>query len=222
MYSDKKMSAPLIAAAALVLLCFVASAAQDTRYTNSEYGISFQPPAGYTRETLVRYLGEPRADGTSSVLTLIADESIIDLSDRGMDALSKEMRDTLADQGMDSIQIGDRRKRNVAGFDALQMDLTYKGGGASIKQRQVYIPVSDHKRTYLFTFVDAAQHFDQSVAAAESAIASFATSAAAPAAAAKQEGEAMGNRWLLIALGIMALALIIGATYLLTRGRPGV
>src|ERR1044072_2880759 len=130
MYSDKKMSAPLIIAAALVLLCSIPSEAQDTRYTNNQYGISFQPPAGYTPEALVRYLGEPRADGTSSVLTLIADESLIDLSDKGIDALSKEMRDTLADQGMDSIQIGDRRKRNIAGFDALQMDLTYKDRGA--------------------------------------------------------------------------------------------
>jgi hypothetical protein len=227
MYSDKKISKPfhyesrtaghVIIAAALVLLCSIAAKAQDTRYTNNQYGVSFQPPAGYTPEAIARYLGQPRADGTSSVLTLIADESLVDLSDKGIDALSKEMRDTLADQGMDGIQISDRRKRTVAGFDALQMDLTYKDGGVSIRQRQVYIPVSDHKRTYLFTFIDAAQHFDQSAAAAESAIASFAPAASSIAADPKQDGEAIANRWPLIVLGIMALALIIVATYLLMR-----
>ena len=218
-----RVAGSVIIAAALAFPCSIASKAQDTRYTNSQYGIAFQPPAGYTPEALVRYLGPPREDGTSSVLTLIADESLVDLSDKGIDALSKEMRDTLADQGMEAIQISDRRKRSIAGFDALQMDLTYKAGGALIRQRQVYIPISDHKRTYLFTFIDATQHFDESIAAAESAIASFAPSAPTGAAAdARQDGRAIATRWPLIVLGIMALALIIGATYLLTRRQPGV
>jgi hypothetical protein len=214
-----RMASCLIIAAALSFLCSVTSQAQDNRYTNNQYGISFQPPAGYTPEAVVRYLGQPRADGTSSVLTLIADESLVELSDKGIDTLSKEMRDTLEDQGMGAIQISDRRKRTVAGFDALQMDLSYKAGEASIRQRQVYIPISEHKRTYLFTFVDAPQHFDQSVAAAESAIASFAPAASGgPAASAvKQDDGAMANRGPLIILGILALALIIAATYLLMR-----
>lgn len=213
-----RMAGRFIAAAALAILCSIAAQAQDTRYTNSQYGISFQPPAGYTPEALVRYLGQPRGDGTWSVLTLIADESLVDLSDKGIEALAKEMRDTLADQGMDGIQVNDRRKRNIAGFDALQMDLSYKGGGAPIRQRQVYIPITDHKRTYLFTFIDAAQHFDDSVAAAEGAIASFAPVAPVSASAdAKPDGGASPNRWPLILLGILAIGIIIAATYLLVR-----
>jgi hypothetical protein len=213
-----RMAGRFITAAALAILFSIAAEAQENRYTNSQYGISFQPPAGYTPEALVRYLGQPREDGTWSVLTLIADESLVDLSDKGIESLAKEMRDTLADQGMDGIQISDRRKRNVAGFDALQMDLSYKAGGASIRQRQVYIPIADHKRTYLFTHIDAAQHFDDSVTAAESAIASFAPVAPNGASAdAKPDVGASPKRWTLILLGMLALGIIIAATYLLTR-----
>jgi hypothetical protein len=209
-----------MAAAALALLS-IAAQAQDSRYTNSQYGISFQPPAGYTPENLVRYHGQARADGTWPVLTLIVDDSLVDLSDKGIDALSKDMRDTLAEQGMDAIQVADRRKRSVAGFDAWQMDLTYKRGAASIRQRQVYVPISDHKRTYLFTFIDAAQHFDESVAAAESAIASFAPSASASASDdTKQGGGARTYTLPLLILGAIALTIIIAAIYLLTRKRP--
>jgi hypothetical protein len=210
----------VIIAVALAVLCSAAANAQDNRYTNGQYGISFQPPAGYTPEALVRYLGQPRGDGTWPVLTLIADESLVDLSDKGIEGLTSEMRDTLADQGMEAIQISDRRKRAVAGFDALQMDLAYRSGGTSIRQRQVYIPVSAHKRTYLFTFIDASQHFDESVSAAESAIASF-TPAAQASADATPDGKAIANRWPLIVLGMLALALVIAAGYLLMRGRPG-
>jgi hypothetical protein len=210
-----------VAVAAALAFCPVAAHAQEARYTNSQYGISFQPPAGYTPENIVRYLGQPRADGTSPVLTLIADEALVDLSDKGVDALSKEMRDILADQGMQAIQLADRRKRTVAGFDAWQMDLSYKRGGVPIRQRQVYVPVSDHKRTYLFTFIDAAQHFDQSVTAAETAIASFAP-ASSPGTSdeVKQSGGAKSYTLPLIILGALALAIIIAATYLLMRKRP--
>jgi hypothetical protein len=207
--------------AATLALCPAASRAQDARYANSQYGISFQPPPGYTPESIVRYLGQPRADGTWPVLTLIADESLVDLSDQGVEALLKEMRATLADQGMEAIQVADRRRRNVASFDAWQMDLAYKRGAASIRQRQVYVPVSDHKRTYLFTFIDAAQHFDQSVAAAETAITSF-TPATSPAQGDRieQGGGAKPYTLPLIILGALALAIIIAAAYLLTRRRP--
>ena len=212
------MAGRFVTAAALAILCSIAAQAQDTRYTNSQYGISFQPPAGYTPENLVRYLGQPRADGTWPVLTLIAEEYLVDLSDKGIDALSKEMRNTLADQGLDGIQVAEGRKRDVAGFDAWQMDLTYKRGAASIRQRQVYVPISDHKRTYLFTFIDAAQHFDQSVAAAENAIASFAPAALGTASdEAKQSVGAKSYTLPLIILGVIALAIIIAATYLLMR-----
>ena len=210
--------AGLIVFAAALFFCSIAARAQDTRYTNDQYGISFQPPAGYTPENLVRYLGQPRADGTWPVLTLIAEEYLVDLSDKGVDALSKEMRDTLADQGLEGIQVAEGHKRNVAGFDAWQMDLTYKRGAASIRQRQVYVPISDHKRTYLFTFIDAAQHFDQSVASAENAIASFAPTASATVSdEAKQSGGAKSYTVPLIILGLIALAIIIVATYLLMR-----
>jgi hypothetical protein len=210
--------AGLVIIAAALGFCCIAAQAQDTRYTNSQYGISFQPPAGYTSENIVRYIGEPRGDGTWPVLTLIADESLVDISDKGVDALSKVMLNTLADQGVEAIQVAEGRKRNVAGFDAWQMDLTYKRGGTSLRQRQVYVPVSDHKRTYLFTFIDAAQYFDQSVAAAESAIASFAPAASrAESDEAKQSGAAKSYTLPLIILGALALAIIIGAAYLLMR-----
>ncbi|MFP5263778.1 MAG: hypothetical protein ACLGJB_18000 [Blastocatellia bacterium] len=214
-----KMACHMVIAAALAL-CPAAARAQEARYTNSQYGISFQPPAGYTPESVVRYLGQPRADGTWPVLTLIADESLVDLSDQGVEALLKEMRATLADQGMEAIQVADRRRRNVASFDAWQMDLTYKRGAASIRQRQVYVPVSDHKRTYLFTFIDAAQHFDQSVAAAETAITSFAPAASPAQGGGVERAGAKPYTLPLIVLGALALAIIIAAAYLLTRRRP--
>jgi hypothetical protein len=215
----------MMAIAAAAACCFItaqARQAQDTRYSNNQYGISFQPPQGWTADNVVRYFGPQREDGTWGVLTLIAQDSALDLSDKGIEALAQEMRETLSVEGRDSIQVVDRRKRTVAGLDSLQMDLVYRENGVPIKQRQVYVPVGEHKRTYLFTLVDASEHFDESAAAAESAISSFAPALAGAQTTGGRAKEGAGAyTLLLVVIGVAALGVIIAAAYMLLRRRAG-
>lgn len=216
-------------AAALLslLLAFAAPAQpQESRYSNQQLGVSFQPPSGWTADNVVRYLGPEREDGTWPVLTLISHDSALDLSDSGTEALEREMIDTLEGQGIESVQVSDRRKRNVNGLDAFQMDLTYQQGGVPVRQRLVYVPVADHQRTYLFTLVDTARRFNESAPSAENAIASFTAAAArsgdaAPAApAAPGQGDGAGTWTLaLVLLGVIALGIVIVTIYLLLRKR---
>ena len=200
---------------------------QETRYTNSQLGVSFQPPSGWTADNVVRYLGPEREDGTWAVLTLISHDAALDLSESGTEALSREMIDTLEDQGIANVQVADRRKRTITGFDAYQLDLTYQQGGIPFRQRLVYVPVAEHKRTYLFTLVDTANRFNESAPSVESAISSFtptASRAADPGArpgAATPDPDSGAGMWTLplVLLGVIALALIVGAIYLLLRRR---
>ncbi len=210
-----------------LLLAFVATAQpQEARYSNSQLGVSFQPPSGWTADNVVRYLGPEREDGTWPVLTLISHDSALDLSESGTQALEREMIDTLEGQGIETVQVSERRKRNVNGLDAFQMDLTYQQGRVPVRQRLVYVPVAEHQRTYLFTLVDTARRFNESVPSAENAIASFTPAAArsgdalpaAPAASGQGDGAGMWTLRLVL-LGVIALGIVIGAVYLLIRKR---
>lgn len=218
------------ASVTMLLSLLLASAApaqpQESRYSNQQLGVSFQPPSGWTADNVVRYLGPEREDGTWPVLTLISHDSALDLSDSGTEALEREMIDTLEGQGIETVQVSDRRKRNVNGLDAFQMDLTYQQAGVPVRQRLVYVPVAEHKRTYLFTLVDTARRFNESAPSVDNAIASFTPAAArsgdvAPAAAASTgQGDGAGMWTLpLVLLGLIALGIVIGAIYLLLRKR---
>jgi hypothetical protein len=212
-----------VAVLAGILFAQVAVAqSQETRYANPQLGVSFQPPSGWTADNVVRYLGPERDDGTWPVLTLISHDSALDLSDSGTAALAQEMIDTLEGQGIGNVQVSDRRKRSVSGFDAFQMDLTYQQGGIPIRQRLVYVPVAEHRRTYLFTLVDTARRFNESAPSVENAIASFTPSVSRAADAGLEPGPQGGaGMWTLplVLLGVIALAMIIGAVYLLVRNR---
>jgi hypothetical protein len=206
-----------------LLLASVAFAQpQESRYSNPQLGVSFQPPSGWTADNVVRYLGPEREDGTWPVLTLVAHDSALDISDSGTDALAREMIDTLEGQGIGNVQVSDRRKRSIAGLDAFQMDLTYQQGGVPVRQRQIYVPVAEHKRTYLFTLVDNAKRFNESAPSVESAVASFTPAVSRAADTSPRTGAYSGaGMWTLplVLLGVIALCMVIGAIYLLLRKR---
>ncbi len=116
------------------------------------------------------------------------------------------------------------RSEASPGVTACKLNVTYQDGKIPVQHREIIVPVSSESRTYQFTFKDAAVHFDQSAAAAEAAISSFTLGQANVAAAqtgnrADQQGEADSSNWLLIAVGALALILVVTAAYLLLR-RP--
>jgi hypothetical protein len=85
----------------------------------------------------------------------------------------------------------------------------------------VFVPVKQQNRTYIFTLSDNADHFPESAAAGDNAIASFAllqmgVAAAVPPA---PTTKTAAFNLLLVLIGIAALAVVIGAGYLLTRQR---
>jgi len=217
----------LIKAQALMLtlvpvFAFATAQADDVRQSNNQYGVSFQPPPGWRPDPVAQYVGQQRKDGTAPMLTLVTEDRLRELSEGGIDGLTKEVRDEIASEGIESAQITDRQKQNVAGRAALLIDATYKIGDVQLKQRRVYVPVGEQNRTYLFIFVDTAQYFDQSVAAANAAINSFSLgeqTSGAGARPATDSGERKLPLALLIALGILALALVAGAGYLLLQRR---
>jgi hypothetical protein len=216
----------------MLLGLFISAVAQpqEARYTNPQLGVSFQPPSGWTADNVVRYLGPEREDGTWPVLTLISHDSALDLSESGTEALSQEMIDTLEGQGIGNVQVSDQRKRTIAGFDAYQLDLTYQQGGVPIRQRLVYVPVAEHKRTYLFTLVDTARRFNESASSVESAVSSFTPAVsrsgdpgARPGTVTPDANDGAGMWTLpLVLLGVIALAMVVGAIYLLLRRRRAV
>src|SRR5215213_4015870 len=202
----------------LLLAPVAAGQSQEARYANTQLGVSFQPPPGWTADNVVRYLGPEREDGTWAVLTLISHDSALDLSDAGTESLAREMIDTLEGQGVGNVQVADRRKRTISGLDAFQMDLTYQQAGVPVRQRLVYVPVAEHKRTYLFTLVDTAKRFNESAPAVESAVASFTPAASRSNAAGPQTAaEGGAGVWTLplVLLGVIALGIVITAVYLL-------
>lgn len=207
---------------AIAFACAAAAQAQDTRFTNNQYGISFQPPAGWKADPLAQYFGPQRADKSAPSLALLSEETALDISDNRIETLARELREGISREGLEDVQIADRRKRTISGREALQLDIAYKVNDASLRQRRIYIPVREQNRTYMFMLVDTAQQFEQSAAAAEAAINSFAL-AGQPVQGANSASNDPARRsvpvLLLALLGIAALALIVGSAYLLLRQR---
>ncbi len=209
---------------ALVAFCCAAVLAQDTRYI--EYGFSFQPPPGWQEDRAaggdvrVQYLGPQRNDRIQARLNLTTQNYAVNLSDQQINSMADEMIANLKGLGMTAAQIVDRRKIPVAGVDALQMDMTYDQDRVPMRLRQVYVPVADHKRTYLFTFVDKAERFDETSPAAQAAINSFSPAVSRAPATSTNVGEQSSSglpRWLLISIAAVALIVIIAAAYFLMR-----
>jgi hypothetical protein len=221
----------VICAVAFAALCPPASVAQEGRYTNDQYGVSFQPPPGWVKDdeaggdVLVQYLGPQRADRTRPVLNLTAQNSLMGFTDDEINAVASELTADFDERGMQEAKVTDRRRMSVGGFDALQLGLTYRRGNDPTEARQVYLPITEHGRTYLFTFIDTARHFGESSVAATNAINSFTAAVSrrgGPAAAtpgARSAGGAGQYTLLLVIAGFVALVVIIGAVYLLLQRR---
>ena len=205
---------------------------QTPRYSNRDYGVSFQPPPGWVEdenrnipeEVLVQYIGPRRADGSRPAINLAVQDSVMALSDQEVDRAVKELYQDMRNGGLEGVKILGQRKTNIAGFDAFQIDLEYLLEDKPIRSRYTYIPVAEHRRTYQLTYADRAEYFDEIAPVAEGAFKSFVPvvsrppSAQSPLPAAEESGD-----WtlLLIILGVAALALVLGALYLLfARRRP--
>ena len=211
---------------ALAVLFCAAARAQDTRYV--EYGFSFQPPPGWQEDKTaggdvrVLYLGPQRNDRIQARLNLTIQNYTVDLNDREINSLADGLIANSRSIGWKDPQIVDRRKIPVAGVEALQMDVTYDQDRVPMRLRQVYVPVADHKRTYLFTFADKAERFDETAPAAQAAINSFSPAPARASAtstdASEQSNSALQRwRWVLILIAAIALIVVIAAAYLLMR-----
>lgn len=206
---------------ATLISCFVTARAQDARFTSNQYGVSFQPPAGWKADPIAQYVSPQRADGGGAMLSLLSEETALDISDNRIEALAREVREEIAREGLEGAQIADQRKRTISGRDALQLDATYRVGDIAMRLRRVYIPVREQNRTYMFMFVDTAQQFDGSIAAVDAAINSFMLGNQ-PAGQQQSQAEPTGRKVpvaLLVLLGVAALALILGAGYLLMQRR---
>jgi hypothetical protein len=221
----KRVSMLIMIIAAFVFWSSTARA-QEPRYV--EYGFSFQAPAGWQQEEetegaiRVQYFGPRRENGSQPKLNLSVQNYALNLSEQQINSLSAEMIENINELGMKDPKVISNSKISVSGHEALQIDYSYNQDGAPTRLRQVYVPVSDHKRTYLFTFVDNAQHFDQTAPAVQAAIGSFTTApaSASPATATPKPEEGSGVwKWILIIIGIIALAVVAGATYMLMRKR---
>lgn len=206
---------PTVFLTGLFILPFLAPGAvvaQETpAYVSRQHNVSFRPPPGWTTDILVQYVGPERADDTRPALNLAAQNSQLDLSEQGLDSLSKELAQEFGDA-----RLLDRRRITIAGMDALQIELSYLQGDVPMRMRQVYVPVAEQSRTYLFTFVDTTEHFDETVGAATTAMSSFAVTRSSGSDS-PGEGSNVGKAVLLVLTGIVSLVLIIGAAYLLLR-----
>jgi hypothetical protein len=209
---------------AIVALCCATVRAQETRYV--EYGFSFQPPPGWQEDRAaagnvrVQYLAPQRNDRVQARLNLTTQNYAVNLNDQQINSMADDMIANIKSLGMSAAQVVDRRKISIAGIDSLQMDMTYDQDRVPMRLRQVYVPVADHKRTYLFTFVDKADRFDETAQAAQAAINSFSPAVTRDPAAGTGAGEQSGSglpRWALISIAALALIVVIGAAYLLMR-----
>jgi hypothetical protein len=222
--SSKNRWSKIIGCALLVVVPSIGAAAQDTRFTNSQYSVAFQPPSGWVPTILVQYGGPREQDGGRPTLGLSADDSLIDIGEEGTNKLADDFVAQFS-EGFEDTKIIGRRKLLVAGLDALQMDLSFKGDDDVIQIRRVFIPVKQQNRTYIFDLSDRADHFGESSAAADNAVASFAflqmgaqtgAGAAVPPASG---GKSSAYNLMLVLIGLAALAIVLGTAYLLTRKR---
>src|SRR5215471_19329918 len=151
----------------LVAILTMSIRAQDTRFTNNQYSVAFQPPAGWLPTLLVQYEGPQRQDGGHPALSLSADDRLIDIGEEGATKLVDEFVAEFSEQGFEDVKMLARRKFLVAGLDAFQMDLGFKGEEAAVEIRRVFVPVKQQNRTYIFTLSDNAADFAESAAAAD-------------------------------------------------------
>jgi hypothetical protein len=188
-------------------------AQENPAYVSQQHNVSFRPPPGWTTDILVQYAGPQRTDGTRPALNLAAQNSQVDLSEQGIDSLSEELA-----QEFGGARFLDRRRTKVAGVEALQIEVSYEQGDVPMRMRQVYLPVAEQGRTYLFTFVDAAAHFDETAGAAATAMSSFTVvRPQAPQSASSDTASGSDKTALLILTGVISLVLITGAGYLLLQ-----
>lgn len=220
----QKVVGRIIGVAFLAFYC-AAAQAQETRYV--EYGFSFQPPPGWQEDRAasgdvrVQYLGPQRNDRSQAKLNLTTQNYAVNLSDQQINAIADEMVANSKSLGWRESQVTDRRKLNIGGIEALQMDMTFNQDRNPTRLRHVFIPVPEHKRTYVFTFVDTAENFDETASAAATAINSFSPAisrmpGATPEASAIDSGL---PKWLLITIAVIASIVVIAAAYLLLRKR---
>jgi hypothetical protein len=219
MFSKNRWS-KIIGCALLVIVPSIGAAAQDTRFTNNQYDVAFQPPSGWAPTILVQYEGPQRPDGGHPALSLSADDHLTDISEEGTNKLADDFLAEFS-EGFEDAKIIGRRKLLVAGLDALQMDLSFKGDEAVIQIRRVFVPVKQQNRTYIFTLSDSTDHFNESAAAGDNAVASFTflqTGAGAVVPPASG-GKSSAYNLMLVLIGLAALAIVVGTAYLLTRRR---
>ncbi len=208
----------------LALYC-AAAQAQETRYV--EYGFSFQPPPGWQEDRAasgdvrVQYLGPKRNDGSQAKLNLTTQNYAVSLSDQQVNAIADEMVANSKGLGWRDVQVTDRRKISIGGIEAFQMDMTFNQNRIPGRLRYVFIPVTEHKRTYVFYFVDTAENFDETAPAAAAAINSFSPAISRAPGASPLAGETDSGlpRWALITIAILASLVVITAAYLLLRKR---
>ena len=215
------------AAGILFLALYCAAAhAQDTRYV--EYGFSFQPPPGWQEDRAasggirVQYLGPKRNDRSQANLTLTTQNYAVNLSDQQVNAIADDMVATTKSLGLRDVQVTDRRKINIGGMEAFQMEMTFNQDRIPGRGRHVFIPVPEHKRTYVFNFVDTAANFDETAPAAAAAINSFSPAVSRAPGASPDAANATDSglpQWALITIGAVALLIVITAAFLLLRKR---
>jgi hypothetical protein len=209
---------------AFLVLCCAAAQAQETRYI--EYGFSFQPPAGWQEDRAasgdvrVQYLGPRRNDRSQAKLNLTTQNYAVNLSDQQINAIADEMVANSQSLGWRDPQVTDRRKLTIGGIEALQMDMTFNQDRVPTRLRHLFVPVAEHKRTYVFTFVDTAANFDETAPAAVAAINSFSPAVSRSPLASTDATDASESglpRWALITIAALALIVIITAAYFLMR-----
>ena len=220
--SSKNKWEKILGCTFLLIALAMSARGQDARFTNNQYNVAFQPPPGWVPTILVQYEGPQRQEGMHPALNLTAVESLTDVSEQGANKLADDFVAEFTGEGFEDAKILGRRKLTIAGLEALQIDLSFGAGESPIQIRRVFIPAKQQNRTYIFTLSDRADRFGESAPLADAAIASFSFPQTAGAAAGTTPAgaKAPASSLLLILLGVLALAVVVGIAYLLSRKRP--
>lgn len=203
--------------AGLFCLFFLMTAFVDAQeaevYNSRQHNVTFRPPRGWTTDIIVQYAGEERADGTRPTLNLTADNTHIDLSEQRLSTLTRELL-----QEFGEARLVNSRRTSIGAREAFQVEVAFLQAGVPMRMRQVYIPVAEQNRTYLFTFADSAEHYDETVSAAAGAMSSFELPRASQESSeVARGGPGAAKTALLILAGIFAIALVVGASYMLIQ-----
>lgn len=187
------------------------AAQEPVVYFSRQENVTFRPPPGWSTDIMVQYAGPERSDGTRPTLNLTTEETHIDLSERRLSELTQEILQEFGEARL----VGSRRTA-IGVREAFQIEVAFLQVGVPMRMRQVYIPVAEQGRTYLFTFADSAEHFDETLAAATSAISSFEVMRN-PDASGPVRGRDGAKTALLVLALVIGFALLIGASYLLLQ-----